>query len=361
MNVQSDHATASVLIVDDSRAMRRIIRSALESAGLFHHYFEAADGEEALRIAASELPDMILCDLDMPVLDGFGFLRRFRAVPSNRGAFVLMLSGSGDTEKKVEGFALGANDYIVKPCHPAEVCARVSNYLKLKHLQSQLEEKNGELQRKNRELAVLATTDSMTGAYNRRYFVSHVEGEIARSRQHGASGSIFILDVDHFKRVNDTLGHALGDAVLIGVANVVRSTVRATDVFARFGGEEFVVWSPCAQVGGGADLAERIRVAVAAMTLPGLPWSVTVSIGLADMNPRVQESLDTIIKRADTALYEAKRGGRNRVIDSAALGAAVPSAPPPPPSPSPSPPLSPARAPSLHPKDDASVAFALFG
>lgn len=321
MPTSFDRSSSSVLVIDDSRAIRRIIRSTLEQRQLFDAYHEASNGEEGLAAAAAVAPDMILCDLDMPVLDGFGFLRRFRAIEANRSAFVLMLSGSGESRNKVEGFALGADDYIVKPCDPAELCARVSNYLRLKDLQAQLGRQNDELERKNRELAALATTDPLTGLHNRRYFLAEVEREVAGARATASPGSVLMMDIDHFKRINDTCGHAQGDAALVAVADAVRRALRSSDVVARFGGEEFVAWMPRTSAEDGATIAERVRAAVAACRIPGLPWNVSVSIGASSLDLDANESFDAMLARADVALYAAKQGGRDRVVCRASGGA----------------------------------------
>ncbi|MBX3259486.1 MAG: diguanylate cyclase [Labilithrix sp.] len=314
-----DRSSSSVLVIDDSRAIRRIIRATLEQRRLFSAYHEASNGEEGLSVAAAVAPDMILCDLDMPVLDGFGFLRRFRAVEANRSAFVLMLSGSGESRNKVEGFSLGADDYIVKPCDPAELCARVSNYLRLKQLQAQLERQNDELERKNRELAALATIDPLTGLHNRRYFLTAVEGEVASARATSTPGSVLMIDIDHFKRINDTLGHAQGDAALVAVASTVRRTLRSSDVVARFGGEEFVAWMPQTSAADGAAIGERIRAAVASCRIAGVPWTVSVSIGSSSLDLDAHEPIDAVLARADAALYAAKQGGRDRVVSASGV------------------------------------------
>ncbi|MEO6418726.1 MAG: diguanylate cyclase [Polyangiaceae bacterium] len=303
----------AVLVIDDSRTIRRILRDTLEASGLFRVVLEATDGAEGLRVAASSSVDLVLCDLDMPNVDGFGFLRGFRADARNERIPVLMLSGSGESRNKVEGFALGANDYIVKPCDPPELCARVSNYLRLKILQDQLESKNRELEAKNQELAELATTDSLTGLHNRRHFLARMNDELNRSLRYGHPFAMLMLDIDHFKRINDTKGHPVGDEVLIAIARTLRTVLRKTDLLARFGGEEFVVCLPEATRESSLHVAEKVRVAVEACVIPSLDWAVTVSIGVAWHPTPGAETVEELLRVADDGLYRAKRGGRNRV------------------------------------------------
>ena len=309
----------TVLIVDDSRTIRRILREALQAEGLFEHYLEAADGQAGIEAAQGTSVDLVLCDLDMPRLDGFGFLKGFFAAEAHRRVPVLMLTGSGEAEKKVEGFALGAIDYIVKPCHPTELCARVRNYLRLKLLQDELETKNRELEHKNAELAALAITDPLTQLHNRRYFMTRSEEELRRSQRYGGPLTILLLDVDHFKKVNDTHGHQVGDEVLVAVAQRLRASLRSTDVLARYGGEEFVVCLPETPVDGARAIAERLRASVEAEIVPAMGRAVTVSIGVAMLRPDTQ-SVGSLLENADAALYRAKRAGRNRV-ELATIGA----------------------------------------
>jgi diguanylate cyclase (GGDEF)-like protein len=302
----------TVLIIDDSRTIRRILRDALQAQGLFEEYLEAGDGQAGLEVAQTTPVDLVLCDLDMPRLDGFGFLKGFLATDANRRVPVLMLTGSDEAEKKVEGFALGAIDYIVKPCHPTELCARVRNYLRLKLLQDELETKNRELESKNVELAALAVTDPLTQLHNRRYFMTRSDEELRRSQRYGGPFTILLLDVDHFKKVNDTHGHQVGDDVLVAVARRLRSTLRSTDVLARYGGEEFVVGLPETSVDGARAIAERLRASIEAEIVPAMGRAVTASIGVATLLPDTP-SVVAMLESADAALYSAKRAGRNRV------------------------------------------------
>jgi diguanylate cyclase (GGDEF)-like protein len=303
----------AVLIVDDSRTIRSSIRETLQQAGLFDEYLEAENGWAGLRLALTQPVDLVLCDLEMPGLDGFGFIMRFRADTRTKTVPVLMLSGQASPEKKVEGFARGANDYLVKPCHPAELVARVKNYLKLKLLQDEIAEKNRELSRMNAELAELATTDALTGVHNRRHFMSRATEELKRCRRHRHQFGMLILDADHFKRINDTLGHPQGDRVLVAIAQTLRKALRETDLVARFGGEEFVVGLPETPLEQTIFVAERLRSSIEALQIEGQPWPVTVSIGVCAYPVANTDNVDEMLKLVDDALYRAKASGRNRV------------------------------------------------
>jgi diguanylate cyclase (GGDEF)-like protein len=294
--------------------MRALVCAALRDEGLFERYLEASDGEEGLRLAAEAPPDLVLCDLVMPGLDGYGFLERFRATEAGRRVPVLMLSSEQDGEKKLGGFARGANDYILKPCPPAELCARVVNYLRLKLLQDELEAKNRELSLKNAELAKMAITDPLTQLYNRRHFMERAEQDFSRALRARAPLGLLMLDVDHFKRINDTWSHHEGDQVLQGVASAVRDSVREGDVVARWGGEEFVVLLPDSDFPSSTRVAEKLRGAVEGLDLGPAGVRVTISIGIGVFPAPGVESLPALLEVADQGLYRAKQTGRNRAV-----------------------------------------------
>jgi two-component system chemotaxis family response regulator WspR len=290
-----------------------LIKGSLGSEGLFDRILEAPDGEAGLRLADKAEPDLVLCDLVMPGLDGLGFLDRFRARERNRNIPVLMLSGEDAAETKVESFTRGANDYIVKPCSPAELVARVRNYLRLKQLQDDLEQKNRELELKNAELAEMSITDALTGLHNRRFFLERASEEFARARRTKRSLGVLLVDADHFKAINDTYGHQQGDRVLVAIARAIANATRQGDVVARFGGEEFVVLLPEVDDAAAVKVGEKLLSAVSTSEvacLDGRP--ITVSVGASTYPQAGIDSVDGLVSCADQALYRAKRGGRNR-------------------------------------------------
>lgn len=302
----------TLLVIDDSATMRALVCAALQGKGLFDRIVEAEDGEAGLRAAAELAPDLVLCDLVMPRLDGFGFLEGFRATDAGRRVPVLMLSSEQEAEKKVGGFARGANDYILKPCPPAELCARVENYLRLKLLQDELEAKNRELSLRNAELAAMAITDSLTQLHNRRHFVERGEQDFARAVRAETPLGLLMVDVDHFKQINDNWGHQEGDRVLREVSRSVRDSVRQGDVVARWGGEEFIVLLPDTDFVASERVAEKLRRGVEELDLGRGSPKVTISVGVGGYPAPGVESLFALVEVADQALYRAKRAGRNR-------------------------------------------------
>ncbi len=298
----------SVLIIDDSDAVREKIIKTLESFNLFVRYYEAEDGLEGFKKLLSSPVDIILCDLEMPRIDGFKFLSMMKSRPDLQDTPVLMLTGMNDRDLKIKGLEQGASDYITKPFDPEELVARVKVHLKIKNLQD-------DLKRTNELLLELSNTDHLTGLFNRRYLMEVLDKEVQRSSRKGGNLSILILDIDHFKNVNDTYGHLQGDAVLQKVALQLQKELRNYDIAARYGGEEFIAVLPDATMPEAAFVAERIRASIQASKFNGAlsQLSLTVSLGVALYSADDGSTIDGFIKRADDALYRAKANGRNRV------------------------------------------------
>ncbi|MEW6486863.1 MAG: diguanylate cyclase [Thermodesulfobacteriota bacterium] len=298
----------SLLIVDDSPGLRQEVRRLVERLGLFSSCREAENGIEGYKEVLAGAPDLILCDLVMPSVDGFKFLNLVRARPDLRDIPVILLTGRTEVGVKIRGLELGASDYVTKPFDPGELLARIKVQLKIKALQDAL-------RASNEQLRELSSVDPLTKLFNRRYFMQALEAEYARSARYGTPLAFLMLDIDHFKRLNDTYGHQAGDEVLRGLADLLRVRVRGTDVAGRYGGEEFCVLLPHTGLPGAAELAERIRAAVEGTPIEarGERLGITVSVGAAACpGPRVATA-DDLIRLADEALYEAKAAGRNRV------------------------------------------------
>lgn len=298
----------SLLIVDDSPALRQEVRQLVERLGLFSSCREAENGIEGYKAVLAGAPDLILCDLVMPSVDGFKFLNLVRARADLRDIPVILLTGRAEVGVKIRGLELGASDYVTKPFDPGELLARIKVQLKIKALQDAL-------RASNEQLRELSSVDPLTKLFNRRYFMQALEAEYARSVRYATPLSFLMLDIDHFKRLNDTYGHQAGDEVLRGLADLLRVRVRGSDVAGRYGGEEFCVLLPHTGLQGAAELAERIRAAVEGTPIEarGERLGITVSVGAAACpGPRVATA-DDLIRLADEALYEAKAAGRNRV------------------------------------------------
>jgi diguanylate cyclase (GGDEF)-like protein len=299
-----------MLIIDDSDKVRDQIIQTLESVSLCDHYLQARDGLEGFKILIDNPTiDLILCDLEMPRMDGFKFITMARSRDDLKSIPVIILTARETRELKIKGLEQGASDYVTKPFDPGELVARVKVQLKLKLLQD-------ELKRSNEMLKELSNTDPLTQLFNRRYMMEVLDREIQRTARKGSPISILLIDIDHFKKVNDTYGHQLGDVVLVNIANVIRKHLRTYDVAARYGGEEFVAILPETPLDEALSVAERIRMATqqSSFTNKLQNLKITISIGVSTFPMPGLDSVDDLIRIADEGLYRAKSEGRNRVI-----------------------------------------------
>lgn len=264
---------------------------------------------DALALCRSRSFDLLIVSLSMSGEDGLRLCSQLRSQEETRQVPILLVIDDFDTQRLVKGFDIGANDYLIRPVDTNELVARARTQIRRRRYQDRL--------RSNYERSLsLALTDSLTGLYNRRYTVRHLDGLMQRTRDNGKPVSVLLFDIDHFKSVNDTYGHAAGDEVLRAIGQRASANLRGTDMVARFGGEEFVVVMSDTPRELAAMVADRIRERIAAepISLPDNPagLTVTVSIGVAttgldDTTP------DDILRRADAAMYRAKAAGRNRV------------------------------------------------
>jgi diguanylate cyclase (GGDEF)-like protein len=302
-------------VVDDDPSAVRLVREALAAAG--YSFFEAHDGPGALAAIREHHPDLVIMDVEMPGLSGVEVCRIVKANQESTFGFlpiILMTVRAGGS--KVEGLELGADDFVAKPFDRLELSARVKSMLRLKALQDALVEKNRELDQKREELLLLSRTDPLTDLYNRRYFQERLDAEFARSRRYHVPLSCLMLDVDHFKRLNDTHGHSFGDEVLRRIAHTLRATLRQVDLCARYGGEELVALLPETAPPDARFAAERVRASISALELragPDLRVPVTASVGVATYPAPDIDSAERLVRTADDRLYEAKAKGRNRV------------------------------------------------
>ncbi len=298
-------STPRILLVDDDRA----ILSALEKMVREHGYetVTARTWSDALRVYRRSKPDMVLLDVMMPAIDGFKLARILKDEDVERFVPIILITGLGDMESKRRGIASGADDFLTKPVSSVELQLRLSSMLRIKELTDQIKAAND-------KLAELAATDPLTQLRNRRVIYEHLEREFARARRYDHPLSVFMMDIDHFKSVNDNHGHGVGDEVLRVVARVLRNSTRETDIVGRYGGEEFIVLAPETGAEAAMIVGERIRTAIQAESEAGagIP-TVTISIGVATTQAVEAAHFEDLIHLADQALYSAKRAGRNQV------------------------------------------------
>jgi diguanylate cyclase (GGDEF)-like protein len=293
---------AVILIVDDEVSNIEILSAALEED---HEICFATSGEEAMEIARAAMPDLVLLDVLMPDIDGYEVCRRIKADPLLADIPVIFTTALGDQEAEVRGLGLGAIDYVTKPISPVIVQARVRNHLEMKRMRDQLAE--------------LAVTDALTGLGNRRRLERTLSQEVARLARTAAALSVVILDIDFFKRFNDSYGHSAGDRCIAMVgATLNRAVRRAADLAVRYGGEEFACVLPEASHEEAMAVAHNIRDRVHALGIPhsqsdAAPY-VTVSVGVATAICTPGADLSSWIKAADAQLYLAKAAGRNNVV-----------------------------------------------
>ena len=292
-----------VLVVDDRIENRELIAAIVEEEG--YRVTVAATGREGLSLAIEDPPDAILLDVAMPDLDGFAVCRQLQQHPKTALVPVIFVSAQVlDKPSVCHGLTLGAIDYITKPFDPDELAARVRNALRLKA--------------QNERLRLLALTDPLTGLGNRHIINNRLKSCLSRWRRRAEPFGLLMIDVDHFKRVNDTYGHELGDQVLQRLADLFRELARAEDTVGRLGGEEFVILLDHAGPQEAVQAAERLRRRAEHLTVPtadGTLISFTISIGVVsstDIDPNAAGK--AALRDADSALYVAKETGRNRVV-----------------------------------------------
>ena len=303
-----------LLLVEDSEVQGAHIRATLERQG--YEVLWAQSGLEGLRLARSEKPDLIVLDVVMQDMDGLAVCRWLKMSGESRDIPIIMLTVRGELQERVEGLNIGADDYLAKPFADAELDARIFAALRVKAAEIDLKKRNSELQSMLHHVEALAITDPLTGLFNRRRFDDVLKREFAITKRYMNPLSCLMVDVDHFKRINDLYGHDAGDRVLCGVANRLTARLREVDTAARFGGEEFAILLPQTPKEGAKIVAERMAAVVRRehFEFDDGSASVTVSVGVAESRDVTGSSPDSLIKAADGALYLAKSRGRDQVV-----------------------------------------------
>ncbi|HVP12816.1 MAG TPA: HDOD domain-containing protein [Phycisphaerae bacterium] len=308
-----------ILAVDDDPAILSMIKAQLTAEG--YKVITATSGTEAFKIDLEEAPQMIITDWMMPQMDGLEFCRMLRLHGELGFVYVIILTAHTDRERVVEALQAGADDHLAKPWTRDELIAHVRAGERIARLEAELRRRsleisqyNAELIATNEKLREIATTDELTGLSNRREGLARLEEHWALAVRHADPLSCIIADIDHFKNLNDTHGHAVGDVVLRETARVLRQPLRAGELVSRIGGEEFLVLCPKSPAEAAQQAAERLRCAIESNTIrcKGMGLSVTISLGVADRTESMQQPED-LLRAADEALFAAKRVGRNRV------------------------------------------------
>jgi two-component system, cell cycle response regulator len=300
----------TILVADDEPINRSLIKRRLEREG--YRVVTAENGREAVELAKETLPDLVILDVMMPEMDGLEACRLIKEDVTTHDLPVIFLSARDETEMKVSGLTLGANDYISKPFKAEELLARVSVAIRLKRERDQLLA-SAEEARASAEIAhEQAMTDALTGLLNRYGLQRALQREQSEARRYHRPLSCLLIDLDNFKFINDTYGHGAGDIALQQIGDILSKAVRGSDMVFRYGGEEFLVLLPETNIEGASALAEKIRRAADSQLFgDGHIFPLTLSAGVAALAD--QESGHDMIARADMALYHAKAGGRNRV------------------------------------------------
>ena len=294
------------LVVDDSAMSRRMLEMSLTNWG--YDVTCAEDGKQALEaLCASDGPRIALLDWMMPVMDGLTMCRKLRAVENLPYCYVIMLTAKDGRADIAEALRGGADDYVTKPWDPVELQARVDVGRRMIELHVAIEESN-------RRLTEAARTDFLTGALSRTGLMARFEEECARAAREHSPLAVEMIDVDHFKKVNDVYGHVAGDAVLKGIAQRVRETCRPYDTLGRFGGEEFLVLVPGIPFDAVRDHAERHRLNIMKTPIDtdDADVAVTVSVGVLWHPGGTMQTVSKLVGAADAQLYKAKNAGRNR-------------------------------------------------
>jgi diguanylate cyclase (GGDEF)-like protein len=291
---------ATALLVDDEEVNIYALKIILEARG--YRCMTASNGPDALRIASEALPDVVILDIHMPVMDGYEVCRRLKEDPRTRPIPVLFLTARHrDMEEVIRGLDIGANDFVTKPFNPEELLARVGVMVRVRTAEEMVRH--------------ASYTDELTQLYNRRFLQQRLEEEMHRASRYSQRLSCIMLDIDHFKQINDRHGHAAGDYVLQEVAAIMRRHIRKSDLAVRYGGEEFMLILFENEMNGSLRVAERVRADVESHDFAwrGAPLSLTISSGVAVYPAPGISMPDELIARADSALYKAKASGRNMV------------------------------------------------
>jgi two-component system cell cycle response regulator len=300
-----------ILIAEDDPVSRKLLEKILVKAG--NKVVSVENGQKALELFNDNFFPIVLTDWMMPGMDGLELCRAIRKNTYPGYVFIILLTAKDSKDDIIRGLGAGADDYLTKPFSHAELVARLNTGKRVLELERSLKDAN-------EEIRILSITDPLTGTYNRGYLTERLPQEIKRARRYGRVLSIILCDIDHFKKVNDTYGHLVGDRVLKDLAQFIRHSIRHdVDWTARYGGEEFLIVLPETDVKGASVMAERLQSELSQRVTEtqGKKISITASFGVAGFGPDTPDEMispEAMINKADKYLYQAKREGRNRVM-----------------------------------------------
>jgi len=305
-----------ILVAEDDNISRILLTRCLEQQG--HQCLLATDGAEAWLLLQDNQFDVVVTDWMMPELDGIELVKRLRSAEQQHYTYVMLLTALSKKEDFVAGMEAGADDYLTKPLDRDALKAKLVAAQRIVSLHRRMAEQAAELERLNRVLYETGRVDKLTGISNRQRMEEDLASIHSRMERYGHSYCLALVDIDFFKKYNDTYGHGQGDVCLRSVAQCLRGQARTGDEVYRYGGEEFLIVFPEQTADRGAIAMERIRGAVEAMAIPhegkGPGEVVTISGGVTVMESGQERTLQQVCDDADKALYQAKKQGRNRIV-----------------------------------------------
>jgi len=314
----SNETPINIMLVDDVEAnqiaMEALILSAEDELVSSCSIVKASSGNEALKLSLQTDCAVILLDVQMPGMDGFETALYLRKNQKTRQIPIIFVTAISKEDSHVfKGYESGAVDYLFKPVEPSILLSKLKVFVELHHQKNLIQKQMEELEEARKKLQVLAMYDALTEVYNRGTIMSAFTKELARCNREKKPMAVALLDIDHFKRINDTYGHPAGDAVLIETANRIKTGMRPYDLFGRYGGEEFLFVIPSVGRDKAIDIFERVRLSFSNVPfkINGDSLSVTVSVGIAIVKDN--SSRETILQAVDQALYKAKNGGCNQI------------------------------------------------
>jgi diguanylate cyclase (GGDEF)-like protein len=301
-----------ILLVEDDKLQGKTTKDYLESSGYKVIWVE--NGKSAIKAVKTRDIDLIVLDFILPDMNGNEVCRWLKLNQDTKGIPIVMLTAQSSTTDKVASLTAGADDHLTKPYNEPELSARIYACMRTKALQDELRTKNRQLEEVLSKVEVLAITDPLTQLCNRRHFESVIETEFASTARYKSPASCLMIDVDHFKSVNDAYGHRSGDTVLKELSQIIKNCLRKVDTVARWGGEEFVALLPRTKKEDAFRAASRILKSIADYKFPNIDKQVTVSIGIASIPDPAIDTAEKLVDTSDSAMYEAKEKGRNQIV-----------------------------------------------